>query len=420
MTLMEILKKAGFRGQGLQMAYAIAMAESSGNAHAHNGNADTGDNSYGLFQINMLGGMGPERRRRYGLSSNNDLYDALTNAKVAYAMSNGGRNWGPWSTYHNGDYRQYYGGSGATVTSTGSYTVTPTTAKLDNATLAQMYGLTYSMIKSDSSLMRLFRKAVAKDYSADRFTAELKNTPWWRTTSDSARKFFLARSGDPATYAQKYQAAAYHINDLAVKLGVRNLLGRGSTPGHIDPFLGRVVLYQMRDGWTDARLQDYLGAYVGSDGHWGGHAGEDFDQLHQFAFANGLKQSAHWYKSTVRAIESGRSTLETETAKLRKQAAAKYSRYAQQIMAGQNAMDLAAPYIQSVSSILELPSTGIGLANKFVNKAMTAKTKDGSPYSIWQFETDLRSDPTWVKTNNARESMMSVARGVLKDFGVSW
>ena len=106
-SLMSILAGAGFSGAGLSMAYKIAMAESGGNPGAHNGNAGTGDNSYGLFQINMLGAMGPSRLKQYGLSSNNDLYNAATNAAVAYQMSGGGTNWNAWSTYKSGKYNQY-------------------------------------------------------------------------------------------------------------------------------------------------------------------------------------------------------------------------------------------------------------------------------------------------------------------------
>jgi cell wall-associated NlpC family hydrolase len=91
------------------------MAESGGNAKAFNGNTKTGDQSYGLFQINMLGGMGPERRRLYGLGSNDDLYDAVKNAQIAYKMSKGGKDWSPWSAFKNGSYRQYLGQSGASV-----------------------------------------------------------------------------------------------------------------------------------------------------------------------------------------------------------------------------------------------------------------------------------------------------------------
>ena len=116
MNLRDILQQVGFKGSALDTAYAIAMAESSGNARAFNGNRKTGDQSYGLFQINMLGGMGPERRRQYGLSTNDDLFDAVKNAQVAYKMSKGGTDWSPWSTYKRGDYRKYLGQSGATVT----------------------------------------------------------------------------------------------------------------------------------------------------------------------------------------------------------------------------------------------------------------------------------------------------------------
>lgn len=115
MNLVDILRRAGFSGSALNTAYAVAMAESGGNARAFNGNRKTGDQSYGLFQINMLGGMGPERRRAYGLSSNDDLYDAVKNAQIAYKMSKGGRDWSPWSAYKNGSYRKYLGQSGAQV-----------------------------------------------------------------------------------------------------------------------------------------------------------------------------------------------------------------------------------------------------------------------------------------------------------------
>lgn len=109
-NLRSVLERAGFKGSSLGMAYAIMMAESGGNARAHNTNRNTGDNSYGLFQINMLGGMGPERRAMYRLPNNDALFDPVTNAKVAYAMSKGGNDWDDWSTYKSGAYKKYLGG----------------------------------------------------------------------------------------------------------------------------------------------------------------------------------------------------------------------------------------------------------------------------------------------------------------------
>lgn len=108
--LVDILRGAGFQGDALRTAYAVAMAESGGRATAFNGNRDTGDESYGLFQINMLGDLGPDRLKRYGLPSREALYDPQRNARIAYQMSGGGQNWQPWSAYKNGSYRQYLGG----------------------------------------------------------------------------------------------------------------------------------------------------------------------------------------------------------------------------------------------------------------------------------------------------------------------
>lgn len=96
--LTRILKQAGFSGRELKMAKAIVFYESTNRPMAHNKNSSTGDDSYGLFQINMRGNMGPDRRERYGLESNDDLFSPLINATVAYKMSSGGKDWSAWST----------------------------------------------------------------------------------------------------------------------------------------------------------------------------------------------------------------------------------------------------------------------------------------------------------------------------------
>src|SRR5215471_2365121 len=94
--LVNLLQQAGFKGDALRTAWGIVRRESSGNPRAFNGNVGTGDQSYGLFQINMLGDMGPSRRKQFGLASNDQLFDPLTNAKAAYQLSKGGTDFGPW------------------------------------------------------------------------------------------------------------------------------------------------------------------------------------------------------------------------------------------------------------------------------------------------------------------------------------
>lgn len=98
-------KSAGFSGKALAVAVAVALAESGGRSDAHN--KIPPDDSYGLWQINMLGSMGPARRKQFGLSSNAQLFDPATNAKAAYAISSKGTNFRPWTTYSSGSYLRY-------------------------------------------------------------------------------------------------------------------------------------------------------------------------------------------------------------------------------------------------------------------------------------------------------------------------
>ncbi|HKS45697.1 MAG TPA: transglycosylase SLT domain-containing protein [Amycolatopsis sp.] len=97
--------QAGFRGEALTTAVAVALAESGGNTRAHNGTPP--DNSYGLWQINMLGSMGPARRHQFHLDSDKELFDPDENAKAAFAISSHGKSFGPWSTYTNGAYKKH-------------------------------------------------------------------------------------------------------------------------------------------------------------------------------------------------------------------------------------------------------------------------------------------------------------------------
>ena len=93
---------AGFRGENLVKAVAIAYRESRWNAGSYNPNASTKDLSYGLMQINMIGALGPSRLKQFGLSSNEELYDPAINMKAAFQMS-GGKDFYAWGPYKGKD-----------------------------------------------------------------------------------------------------------------------------------------------------------------------------------------------------------------------------------------------------------------------------------------------------------------------------
>jgi hypothetical protein len=69
------------------LAAAIAMAESGGDPNAYNT-----EGSYGLWQIDI------KYHPEYA-SDPSVLFDPTTNARAAYKISSGGKDWSPWSTY---------------------------------------------------------------------------------------------------------------------------------------------------------------------------------------------------------------------------------------------------------------------------------------------------------------------------------
>ena len=90
---------AGFKGDELIAMGAIAGRESTWNPGVHFYNAGTKDDSYGEWQINFYGGLGPDRDKLLGTtpSSRDTLKDLQTNANAAFKIAGGGL--GPWGGY---------------------------------------------------------------------------------------------------------------------------------------------------------------------------------------------------------------------------------------------------------------------------------------------------------------------------------
>ena len=106
--LVDLLKAIGFKGNALRSACAIAKAESNGRPFAFNGNSETGDSSYGVFQINMIGRIGPDRREKFNLESNVELFNPVINSKIAFHMTKGGKDWSSWSSVNGTRYQEWY------------------------------------------------------------------------------------------------------------------------------------------------------------------------------------------------------------------------------------------------------------------------------------------------------------------------
>lgn len=173
-------------------------------------------------------------------------------------------------------------------------------------------------------------------------------------------------------------------------------------------------------GDISASVLPYEIARQGEIDYTKGAAGNTYNKLRELASAYGIQYSEDWYKNSVAGILSGKESEDTYDINIKELAKSKYPTLAKQIDAGRNVRDLASPYIQTMSQILELSPDAINVDDFYINQALTGLDAEGNPKQkpLWEFQQQLRQDPRWNYTRNAQDSLMGTARKVLQDFGL--
>ena len=174
--------------------------------------------------------------------------------------------------------------------------------------------------------------------------------------------------------------------------------------------------------WLEDQIQTQLQSgkqTVNALGIPEGPAGKYFVAIKNLAANNGLNLSDSAAQKYATDITAGVIDENTAYNTIRESAANAFPALGDKIKQGIDLKTLADPYIQSMSNILEIPDTGIDLFDPKIRNAMAFTTADGKvgTKSIYDFEKELRQDPRWQYTNNARQQASSVATTVLKDFG---
>lgn len=300
-----------------------------------------------------------------------------------------------------------------------SSTASTKKTQAEAAELAQTYGFAYAFLQSDPDLKRIFEQAVNGDgkndpgnWTAAKFIAMLRGTNWYKKNAESVRQYQLLKTSDPSTFAARSAARVSLLADQAAKVGA--VISSSQ--------LKLMADHAMMFDWNDNQIADNLAGYVkATNGVYNGQAGTDVGNLKQTAWRNGVNISDAAINSFAQQIAAGTGSVGYYQQYIRNMAKTTAPGYADQIDAGMDLYDVADPYRQSMAKILEINPNDIDLSDATLRGAMSTTTADGKPStkSLWQFETELRKDPRWLQTNNARDGLMSVAHGVLQNFGFS-
>jgi hypothetical protein len=288
---------------------------------------------------------------------------------------------------------------------------------IDAEELAQQYGWSMSLLKSDKELWGLFNQAVKGSWDASRFVAKLRDTKWFKHHTETWRQSQALRLTDPATWNRKVQGQAAKMATMAAQLGVP--VNKNS--------LAKLASNSLYLGWDDNELRRHLAAAVnwGSllrhrKSNLGGLAGETLDQMEKLSADYGIKIGGIGVAKTIQKVIMGDSNIESFQSWIKAKAKSMFPSLAAEIDAGKSVREVADPYIQTMGDILEINPNNLTVFDPKIKSALIRLDKDKQPYSLplWQFETELRKDPRWYKTKNAQDSLMNVGHSILQSFGL--
>lgn len=431
----QLAYQAGFRGEDLVRVVAIAKRESSYNPRAFNGNTNTGDKSYGLMQINMLGSMGPARMKAFGITSEDQLYDPLTNMKAAYALyKSSGNQLTPWGGYkgvsdtHGADVeaartvvnsagakgvlgKDFTAMSGGGITE-GSKALNDMSDDEIKAYIAANYGYAAGYLNIPQ-VGDILIDAARKGQTAAQVQARIASTDWWKNTTDSVRTFEGIAASDPATAQRMIAQKQAAISDQAAAMGA-----------NIDQATLKTIAWEaISFGWSDVQLNDALVSELKKDpsaitaprGQMAANIASVKQMAAQYGLAVGDPQAQQYSLSML----DGKLTQQALQAMFINQAKGKYPTLAPQIDAGITPQQFFAQYQSEGAKLLDVPDAAIDIFNdpRFSDVLQVPGDKGPRPMTISEFQQKVRGLPEWKTTQNAQATAADVVDFLGKKMG---
>lgn len=266
------------------------------------------------------------------------------------------------------------------------------------------FGITADLIRQFPELQKVFDLWKAGNTT----DAELEyyKTSYYKNLTSNAQTRQKKKASQPGVYAQELEA--YKLEQK------KRLTARGITVS--DATLEDAYLKGLSDSQVD------LNALIAAKGKpIGGSTLGSVQSLKEYADAFGMSYSQRSLDAWSQGIFSGTTTADDIQAQIRRDASSAFPVYADQINKGTSVEALTSAYKSSMANILEIDADSITFNDPTLRRALQYIGPDGKPAvkPIWQFETELRQDPRWEKTDGARKIVDSLSLKVLRDLGLA-
>lgn len=277
----------------------------------------------------------------------------------------------------------------------------------------KQYGFVGQLANSNPELRAILVRAANGNWSAEEFSRAVQDSSWWRNSADSVKQYQILRTTKPGEFEQQRREIENKVRTLAAEMGVSTFGG---------DFAHLVNLAQSL-GWDEAVLRQRIGSYLGtkaiqSGKTFGGSAGEIQQQIRSLYYDMGARYSGYAINLHVRDVLTGKTTVEAVRAQLTERAISTFPGLAEQIRGGATVRQLADPYIQAKAQLLEVPPEMITLQDTTVRRGMSYRDADGKvgQMPLWQYEQQVKQDPKWDRTKNARDAYSEMAHQIGRDW----
>jgi hypothetical protein len=262
----------------------------------------------------------------------------------------------------------------------------------------------------------LLLKAVGGQMDVDEFTFKLRQTDWWKTTAEPARKWDAFAQVDPATARAQIDQQRQSIHDQARTLGVDlTLAGRHW-----------IAVTALREGWDEAQITRAIARQADWQGHDdlpGGQIGAVFDQYRTMARDFGVKLSGRDAFKAARKTVVGAQTAEGMEAMLRHQAMERFAGNTAIVDALKNGTSLReyfAPLQNEIAAQLEITPDQVDVVNgRRWQEVISHVDETGNvrPMSIPEATRWVRGTDQWGRTDRADKEASAMADSLGRMFG---
>ena len=312
-------------------------------------------------------------------------------------------------------------GTGGQV-STGGKTKTPT---VDPKTAWIGYlQATFKTLPQEfkNEIDKIFEQALAPNsgWTQETFNAAIQQTKWYQQTLPSIRNFFL-ETNDPrnaANFAEKLQIETANIAAKLEALGIRTQ--------QVDPVTGKVydnsqtiqgiAMSKLQNGWTDVQLTQHLGDNAQLLFTGGGTIGSSVSTIRNAALNYGItldKNYLNTIQTSLLDMTDGRDT-QYYLNEMRNQAMDLYKPFAESIKQGRTLYEITNNYRTKMADLLEVDPENLSWKD-MMNKVIDPTT--GNARMLSDFTKQVKQDPLWQYTKNAKETYSNMAADLMKQFG---